>query len=119
MKTETNEKTVGHTPGPWSVPHFACEKSDVKCDCKYVLCDDYMGAICTVHVADEKNEGDDPPLDEAIANARLIASSPELLEALKAVRDEMRTISPQAFDEFSEETKGKLLSAIAKAEGTK
>lgn len=39
-----------------------------------------MGSICQV-----PHGGEDEPLDRAIANARLIAAAPELLQALQAV----------------------------------
>lgn len=74
-----------HTPGPWSTPHLACE--DVKCDCAYVLSEGYAGAICTIEVGDGKRVSDGgndcPPLEEAKANARLIAAAPDLLEACR------------------------------------
>lgn len=69
------------TPAPWSVPHFA--EPDVNCECGYVLTDGMMGAVCTVHCSGEgddwKSHGDNPKFAEACANARLIATSPDLL----------------------------------------
>lgn len=79
-----------HTPGPWMAPHFVDD--DVACNCKYVLCNSYMGAICTVYVAEGKNYGDDPPKDEASANAYLIAAAPDMYHAatkLLAVFDKL------------------------------
>jgi hypothetical protein len=72
-----------HTPGPWSVPHFA--RPEVNCQCGYVLCNQHMGAICTVHCSDKPSveSGDNPLFEAACANARLIAAAPELLEALQ------------------------------------
>ncbi len=79
----------GHTPGPWSVPHFA--EPAVNCHCGYVLVDGYMGAICTVHASghgdDWLGHGDNPKFKEAVANARLIASAPDLLAALVELAD--------------------------------
>lgn len=73
-----------HTPGPWSVPHFA---EDGKCKCGYVLCESYMGAIATVHHSPTRSieDGDNPPLDEAKANAHLIAAAPDMLAALEGI----------------------------------
>jgi hypothetical protein len=68
-----------HTPGPWILPHFADDAT--KCNCKYVFCEAYMGAICTITV--DNGENDAPPSAEAIANARLIIAAPDLLAALK------------------------------------
>jgi hypothetical protein len=74
-----------HTPGPWSLPHFA--EPGVNCECGYVLTDYLMGAVCTVHASGEgddwANGEDNPKFAQAVANARLIAAAPELLAALK------------------------------------
>ncbi len=78
-----------HTPGPWSTPHLACE--DVKCNCAYVLSEGYAGSICTVEVGDGKRVSDGgndcPPLEEAKANARLIAQAPDMYDALKQIAE--------------------------------
>lgn len=74
-----------HTPGPWSLPHFA--RDDISCNCMYVLAEPYCGSICTISLDNGKSisEGgnDCPQYEEAAANARLIAAAPDLLEALK------------------------------------
>jgi hypothetical protein len=71
-----------HTPGPWSIPHFATP--DVGCKCGYVLVDGFCGAVATVHFSGDRDlkHGDNPPFEEAVANAHLIAAAPELAEAL-------------------------------------
>lgn len=73
-----------YTPGPWYPPHI-CDP-DVSCNCVYVLCDRYAGSICDISVDNGKaiSEGgnDSPPLEEAIANGKLITSAPELLDAV-------------------------------------
>jgi len=70
-----------HTPGPWSLPHFA--RPEVNCECGYVLTDGYMGAVAKVFCSGEGEDwiknGDNPKFDEAVANAKLIAAAPELL----------------------------------------
>lgn len=70
------------TPGPWSLPHFA--DADSKCDCGWILSETCFGSVATINVDNGKRIGeggnDCPPLEEAIANARLIAAAPELLE---------------------------------------
>lgn len=70
---------TSHTSAPWLMPHFA--RPDIECNCGYVLSPNYMGAIATVHFEGEKPGvyDDNPPMDEAIANARLIAAAPDLL----------------------------------------
>jgi hypothetical protein len=76
---------VKHTPGPWSLPHFADDA--VECNCVYVLSEGYFGSICDIGVDNgkcvSKGGNDDPPLEEAKANARLISAAPDLLVALK------------------------------------
>ena len=71
-----------HTPGPWSVPHFA--EPGVNCECDYVLCDHLMGAVASVYCSGEggdwKSHGDNPKFQQACANARLIALAPELFD---------------------------------------
>lgn len=102
-----------HTPGPWSVPHFA--KPDVNCNCKYVLSDDHMGAVASVHCSGEGSDwekhGDNPRFEEAVANAHLIAAAPDLLEALK------EAANSSGFQYMMFETRERINDAIAKAEG--
>lgn len=99
-----------HTPGPWTLPHFA--QPDVNCECRYVLCDHLMGAVATVHCSGDGDDwishGDNPRYEQAVANARLIAAAPELLEALQAVV----RVADRKTDEFD-----MARAAIAKAEG--
>ena len=102
---------MAHTPGPWIAGCFVSENS--ACNCTAILAPIYMGSVASVSVDTGKNirEGgnDSPPLEEARANARLIAAAPELLENLKLAqiwldcdgRFDMRGIN----------------AAIAKAEG--
>jgi hypothetical protein len=68
-----------HTPGPW---HTGCitDKTST-CNCSYIFSDINMGSIATVNYSKNETieEGDNPLIDEAIANSRLIAASPDLL----------------------------------------
>lgn len=68
-----------HTPGPWSVPHFADMLGG--CKCGYVFSESQrgMGSICSVVSGGENEEH-----EQAIANARLIAAAPDLLAACQA-----------------------------------
>lgn len=94
------------TPGPWHAPHFADDTCT--CNCRSVVSECYAGAICTVEFDNglriEDGGNDAPPLEQAKANARLIAAAPELLEALKS------TITSSPDWEL-------ITSALAKAEG--
>ena len=80
-----------HTPGPWSIPHFA--EPDTNFECGYVLCDHLMGAVATVHCSGEgqdwQRHGDNPKFAEACANARLIAAAPKMLAALRECTDDL------------------------------
>jgi hypothetical protein len=111
-----------HTPGPWSVPHFA--EPDTNCECGYVLSGGQMGAIATVHCSGEgddwKTHGDNPKFAEACANARLIAAAPDYDDGARdfvAYEDAMdRGDDIQAMVLYASASK-KLRAAIAKAEG--
>lgn len=99
-----------HTPGPWKV---------------YAECDQIVVAedsVYGVQVADcGKPNGDEyqPREGEAEANARLIASAPELLEALKYALAflDRPDITTYEWYKLAPEHVGKFRSAIAKAEG--
>ena len=64
---------MGHTPGPWKVV-----------DRLYVWTDDDVG--CEVAKVCDENLDDDM-LGQADADARLIAAAPELLAALRRMRE--------------------------------
>jgi len=101
-----------HTPGPWSVPHFACD--DTTCECGSVLSDSQrgMGAIATVHVSKEGadwREGDHEPPEIAKANAYLIAAAPDLLAVAKAA---MAFIDSHAADHDITEKMRKAYAAL-------
>lgn len=102
-----------HTPGPWEEPHFV--RDDIECNCASVVEQGFAGGICTIHldngivsIADGGNDA--PKLEEARANARLIAASPELLEALEAFVEETDGTFPFASLVLAKK-------AIAKARG--
>ena len=105
-----------HTPGPWLVPHFA--RPDIQCNCGYVLSPNYMGAIATVHFEGEKpgEYDDNPPLDEAIANARLIAAAPDMFAILQdACRESDANPIPRG--PKAQDMYDRAMAIIAKVEG--
>ena len=72
-----------HTKGPWCTGCFV--NPDTKCQCKGIQSEGYAGGIATIHVDNgikliTEGANDCPPLNEAIANAHLIASAPDLIE---------------------------------------
>jgi hypothetical protein len=107
-----------HTPGPWAYiasnanhgPYVTNDwgAGDI-CDC-YAMSNPSALAVC--------NGGDSKPIhfqhDEADANARLIAASPDLLEALKGL---FRAGQKQGWDHHYEHEMSAARAAIAKAEG--
>ncbi|CDP50679.1 hypothetical protein [Devosia sp. DBB001] len=85
-----------------------------------------FGAVCTVHASGEGDDwrahGDNPQFAEAVANARLIAAAPELLEAGSALIREFDNIYD--VDDGRANIPGdlmalvdKLRAVVAKAEG--
>ena len=64
--------TTAHTPGPWSV--HGDHKTLIGCDDRKMM----LAEVLWEHVCTEWGR----PISEAQANARLIASAPELLAAL-------------------------------------
>lgn len=79
---------VGYTPGPWSLPHFADGERDAKCPCGYVFGKDDPGCRTVGEVFyHDKNDGYDEhyPIEMAKANARVIATAIQTLEALESL----------------------------------
>lgn len=82
------------TSGEWTVPHFVSEHPT--CDCGFVLNPNYGGAIATVHFNKPEIEREDnPPLEEAIYNAKLIAHAPQMLILLQRLTD-TRIMTPMS-----------------------
>ena len=104
IKNEETNPATGHTPGPWEV---LLHRFEAKRPFYKVAAGDEV-----VTVADVPQH----PLDpwNAEANARLIASAPEMLEALDACLSEL-----EDWNFGHESSEGQLLAraAIAKAEG--
>lgn len=98
-------ETVKHTPGPWEFDGDNAVMAEV-------------GAhICTVSMGDDFPclEDDQRANAEAEckANANLIAAAPELLEALKALLDQL--VGDEFADDISSVVSAR--SAVSKAEG--
>ena len=86
----TDTKQVEHTPGPWAISgpwDETCIPESIRiCSPNYAprqyVADVYTG---------DPNNGMDFHRQESLANARLIAAAPELLEALQAALAELDT----------------------------
>lgn len=83
-----------HTPGPWE--YLATNANTLN---------DYTRTIfatvgeCVAHV--ETNDDDGKPTEKGEANARLIASAPELLEKLVAVEERVARYLPERHDDLT------------------
>lgn len=95
---KNHELTAQHTPGPWEVG----EKRDG--DCNYVTA--ASGPITKTYWRTQPGEG--------LANARLIATAPELLALVIQYRDDLR--HPPS-GESIERRMDAITAAIAKARG--
>lgn len=114
----TQTKTAQHTPGPWKV--VATNSSRFSLRAGQDSIGDVWRMIGSPVLMDRAHEGD--------ANARLIAAAPELLAALKTIKDAILHVSasgtmdaPAKLRKSAEErffAANELASAaIAKAEG--
>lgn len=103
---------VGHTPGPWQFTTYADAAPRPGFPCAVYGRDDEDDeddvAVC---VADF-DDAEDLFLDEAMANARLIAAAPDLLEACRAAQAKLEALNEEHCDAGV-----KLDDAIAKATG--
>jgi hypothetical protein len=93
-----------HTPGPWT-----CEPNDSH---QFDIRGDYW-EVATAHGFCGANGGPPTSMTESIANARLIAAAPDLLDAIKQIVSD--TDSPGQFGMALEAAH----AAIAKATGKK
>lgn len=114
---------MSHTPGPWVVA-----KGRFNCACSGICNKDSIGSVVAeaegIYIAKiEIDAGDSQSVE--FDNARLIASAPELLEALCSAVEELDLIlnhyQPEGRHESdlsaTRELLPKLKAAIAKAEG--
>ena len=97
-----------HTPGPWEVKPYAWQRGNVSVFAPKFGRAPYGACVAYTPCSDGVGGA-----EGALANARLIAAAPELLEALKRI-DEMCAAPPN----FSDATMQEIArAAIAKAEG--
>lgn len=94
------------TKGEWWLPHFA--DTTCECDCGFVLNESVMGAIATVHYH-KSDKDENPPLEEAVYNARLISSAPNLLMILQELIDVCKKVQSNCdIGEYSDSLKKSL-----------
>lgn len=103
-----NEKTRGHTPGPWNRGYGNFVYKGEKCAPGQRLI-----AVCE---ATDKSRKD---WDEVFANAALIAAAPELLERLEAVQTALEEYMGKAGRDENAIFNAATYAVIAKAKGEK
>lgn len=87
MKTETKAK---YTPAPWEIDELNCPIDGEE----FITIQQYQGMpICEVRGTNDMSYLEDDEMEEVnkmvIANANLISSAPELLEALEGIMSEI------------------------------
>jgi len=92
---------VGYTPGPWKVVEHTPESASVRIDEDCLISGAYLG-------------GESDTL--TVANARLIAAAPELLESAKDALESLKRL-PNTEGAYRITVIQELQAAIAKAEG--
>lgn len=98
-----------HTPGPWTVSDELTTDKHFAIDIGH----DVSGCVLVERHVEGHDESDEP-------NARLIAASPEMLEALKLAHMEIiRLLNEGDFKKNITLDLGYIVDAIAKAEGRK
>ncbi len=105
-----------HTPGPWTLETVPTSADSCHKIGPFPNRHDREGYACVY--ADNIRIGIDeslPRAQELLANARLIAAAPDLLEALQLIQGQGWQLHD---DEFGNEIKRRCLSAIAKATAT-
>ena len=102
--------SCGHTPGPWVVVENSWEVSTI-----YAPFDGTV-AVCPINdlVTEESQDEFQAVMD---ANARLIASAPDLLEALEWISSNYENVNLNHID-FRVEAKHRADAALTKARGT-
>lgn len=98
-----------HTPGPWSLPHFA--NADSGCQCHCVFSESQSGFGC---IAEIPWDGENENLQAATANSRLISAAPDLFAALESL---LSKAYKQNFNDSYPEILAECEAAIAKARG--
>jgi hypothetical protein len=89
-----------HTPGPWAISRKSASSN------RAWISAAGWGKFARVVV---RMNGSSVDCQDGLANVRLIAAAPDLLAALKAMRDECMGTAPQCADQVD--------AAICKAEG--
>jgi hypothetical protein len=97
-----------HTPGPWKVGSSTPDGSRVVAIAPIAWC----GANSSFSAASQSISA-----KQALANARLIAASPDLLEALEMVRDADDDCKMDGLPTIPGPARARIDAAIAKAKG--
>lgn len=99
-----------HTPGPWTVG-MAGQYGTHNVNIIYAGADNSVATVYGLPMH-TKLENIEPRWTEGLANARLIAAAPELLEALQEIAND-----PDSFEVLTQWQRDQVRAAIAKATG--
>ncbi|WP_143322750.1 hypothetical protein [Candidimonas nitroreducens] len=98
---ENTEQRAGHTPGPWI---YYADTPSADPNWHIVTTANRMRVLANVHI--EPGNGMD------VANARLIAAAPDLVDALRVAYSDIRRLPGYTIDML-----GRIEAAIARATG--
>lgn len=104
-------RLAGHTPGPWERRDYANKEGDIWIDCAAWKGRSLLGGTLAIALAKGAGDGQ---LD---ANASLIAAAPELLRALKELRDNVERDMSGYWTESTSNLMQQADAVIASAEG--
>ena len=105
-------KDIKFTPAPWYLPHFA--RDDHPCDCTDITGENMLGSICTINWSPnyKLENGCNPDLETAKANARLISAAPELYKIAYLIAvyidKDFEEILPKTFPKLLNDTLAKV-----------
>ena len=119
----TDTGYTGHTPGPWKLcHHLRSPEGDKQCPCGYrggIWGGDGEHIVCeigpTIVPGQEGLEGGRYPREVELANARLIAAAPDLLESGKPLLPYVKIVFDDGY--ISAEELEAFRAAISKATG--
>ena len=92
-----------HTPGPWIITRFHHSPASIEAR------DTYGGALAKVYLTDPNTHRRTP---EYLANARLIASAPELLASLERLVTLMNIVGDEPFSNGVTDSTGSMDQGI-------
>jgi hypothetical protein len=100
-----------HTPGPWTVELDVVRNGDV-----HVFAAEMFG-VAEIDVREDQFDAGAPPMETALANARLISCAPDLLAAATQAHRLLIQLSRSGWQDDVQDAISILHTAIQKVEG--